>query len=254
MKYLFVGDIHNHDYMFKDIYNLDKKYNFDRIILFGDYVDDWNTDNHNSLETLDIAISLKQDLGYKVTLLLGNHELSYLGYPCSGHKYELEDIVRMKLEENIDLFDFYTIVKCKDRNYICTHAGLTNGYINNFLGGQDNWKYILDSFSKAKLKNLLPFTVCSYLRGGKDEYSSCMWCDIREHKYFYLQEQIIPFQIIGHTPVEYIDRIVAQTKDKYNEIICIDTHSTYRNGAPYGDQSYLIWNEDKFEIINKDEI
>ena len=32
MKYLFVGDVHNHKYMFEDIKRLDDKYNFDRII------------------------------------------------------------------------------------------------------------------------------------------------------------------------------------------------------------------------------
>ena len=32
MKYLFVGDIHNHKYIFDDIDRLDHKYNFDKII------------------------------------------------------------------------------------------------------------------------------------------------------------------------------------------------------------------------------
>ena len=33
MKILFVGDVHNHMYMFKDIERLDSQYNFDRIII-----------------------------------------------------------------------------------------------------------------------------------------------------------------------------------------------------------------------------
>jgi len=73
-----------------------------------------------------------------------------------------------------------------------------------------------------------------------------MWCDLREHKYFYLQEQIVPYQIIGHTPVQQIIKL----DNKNGEIICIDTHSTYRSGEPYGDKSYLVWNEDKFEVVN----
>lgn len=248
MKYLFVGDIHNHDYIFNDIYRLDKEYNFNRIVLMGDYVDDWNTDNYKSLETLNTIIKMKQDMKDKVTLLLGNHELSYLGYPCSGHREELEDVVRQKLEENIDLFDFYTSVMCNDNEYMCTHAGLTNGFIENYLGGKDNFVYILDTFNKNKLKSLLPFTVCSYLRGGKDIYSSSMWCDLREHSYYNLQDYIVPYQIVGHTPVSKIYSIT--NKSNQGEIKFIDTHSTYRNGEPYGDKTYLIWNEDKFEIVN----
>ena len=54
MKYLFVGDVHNHKYMFKDVERLDAQYNFDKIVFVGDYVDDWNTTNHESLETLEI--------------------------------------------------------------------------------------------------------------------------------------------------------------------------------------------------------
>ena len=60
MNILFVGDIHNHSYMFDDIKKLDEQYNFDRIICLGDYVDDWLTDNHQSLETLNKLIELKK--------------------------------------------------------------------------------------------------------------------------------------------------------------------------------------------------
>ena len=60
MKYLFVGDVHNHSYIFDDVDRLDKEYNFDRIIFLGDYVDDWLTDNHDSLKTLDKIFSLKE--------------------------------------------------------------------------------------------------------------------------------------------------------------------------------------------------
>ena len=81
MKVLFVGDVHNHSYMFQEIEKLDKLHNFDKVIFLGDYVDDWSTDNHNSLSTLDTVINLKNSNREKYTFLLGNHELSYLGFP-----------------------------------------------------------------------------------------------------------------------------------------------------------------------------
>ena len=66
MRALFVGDVHNHSYIFEDIKKLDDKYRFDRIIFTGDYVDDWITDNHQSLETLDSIINLTEDKLYLI--------------------------------------------------------------------------------------------------------------------------------------------------------------------------------------------
>lgn len=39
MKILFLGDIHNHLYMFDDIKRIDNEYKLDKIIFLGDYVD-----------------------------------------------------------------------------------------------------------------------------------------------------------------------------------------------------------------------
>ena len=248
MKILFVGDVHNHKYIFDDIKRLDTQYNFDRIILFGDYVDDWNTDNHQSLETLEMVFNLKKENPDKYILLLGNHELSYLGYKCSGHKYELEDVVENKLKENINYIDLCTSVYLDGKIYVCSHAGFTNGFIEELLKGDStyydyNLYYKLVEMNKNKLDNLEILSHCSYLRGGKDEVSSFLWCDIREHFDYSMIVPLIPYQIVGHTPVKTVT-------EKYS-IYYIDTHSTYSDGTEYGDKSYLIWNEDKFEIIKE---
>lgn len=249
MKYLFVGDIHNHSYMFKDIEDLDNEYHFDRIIFMGDYVDDWNTTNRESLNTLDRVLNMKNCLWNKVTLLWGNHESSYCGYRCSGHMLEMEDLVQTKLEINIDKFDFYTTVICGDREYVCTHAGLNPPFINDVLAGS-NWKHSLDKLNQNKLSNLDELSLCSYVRGGSYPYSSFIWSDEQENTtsrlaYKFSDKEIyIPYQIVGHTPIKSIKEI--------DGIYYIDTHSTYRDGRPYGDKSYLIWNENKFEIVYGD--
>ena len=239
MKVLFVGDVHNHTYIFDDVKRLDDKYNFDRVIFLGDYVDDWNTDNYKSLETLETLFKLKENNPNKYTLLIGNHELSYLGYKCSGHQYELEDVMEMKLKEHIEDIDFYTSVRCDQNEYICTHAGLNNGYVDKILGG-DNWKETLEDMNKNKLFNLQQLSMCSYLRGGRDEFSSFLWTDKREHAYYALQEKKVPYQIVGHTPVPNVQLIGG--------IFYCDTHSTYRDGSEYGDKSYLLWLDRGFII------
>ena len=242
MKYLFVGDIHNHKYMFDDVKRLDDKYKFDRIIFFGDYVDDWFTDNHQSLETLDIIFNLKVSDLDKYTLLIGNHELSYMGFPCSGHHYELEDIMQMKLFENIDKLDFYTEVQCGKDTFYCTHAGITAEYINLALGGKDSWLENLKELNNDKLNSLSLLTPCSYFRGGVSECSSFVWADIREFILSHADRPIVKNQIIGHTLVPNI-KIV-------DNCYFIDTHSTHPDGRQYGDKSYLVWDENNFIIEN----
>lgn len=246
MKILFVGDIHTHDYILDDIKRLDKKYKFNKIVLFGDYVDDWLSSGYDSIETLNKIIELKNS-NNKYTLLLGNHELSYLGFPCSGHQYSQEKEIENILLKNIDLFDFYTSVQCGDKKYYCSHAGFTNEYLENVFNQNDyddiNYEEHLQKINKNKLNNLFLASLCSYMRGGSNNCSSFLWADRKEHLYFNENEEpIIPYQIIGHTPVTHIDL--------NNDFIFIDTHSTYRDGTPFGDKSYLGWINNKFVILN----
>jgi len=253
MKYLFVGDVHNKLYIFDDVKKLDNKYKFDKIIFMGDYVDDWGTDNINSHITLERVFELKNIYPNKFIFLIGNHELSYLGFPCSGHKFELDYIIAQELKDNIDSLDLFTIVECDKRKYVCTHAGITNDYIHNVLGGEEHWEHILNDFNKDFNKGAVNPSAITYLsmcggyRGGIAPFSSFVWCDSRE--LVKCKDPIIPYQIVGHTPVP---EIVCVNEDSYNYIF-IDTHSTYRNGEPIGNKSYLIWNEDKFIMAERDE-
>lgn len=256
MKVLFVGDIHTHDYMIDDIKRLDNEYNFHRIVCLGDYVDDWLSTGYDSIKTLNKIIELKNSNKDKYILLLGNHELSYLGFPCSGHQYNQEKQMQDILLKNINLFDLYYSINLEDKHYYCTHAGITNSYIHsvlNRINEEDFYLYKTNSYIKNlhtmnsdKLHSLYLLNRVSSLRGGMDNYSSFVWCDKREHEYFGLMEQyLIPYQIIGHTPVTTISNISSENGMLY----FIDTHSTYRDGRPIGDKSYLMWDENKFTVV-----
>lgn len=245
MKALFVGDVHNHLYMFKDIERLDKEYKFDRIIFLGDYVDDWLTDNHNSLETLNTLFKLKEKGPDKYTMLIGNHELSYLGFPCSGHHKELEDLVEQKLKENIYNLEYYTEIELDGKTFVCSHAGFTNDYICQVLDVYGDWKPVLDELQKNRLQNLAYLRYCSRARGGMDSCSSFVWTDRMEHLRLAQNEKpVIPYQIAGHTPVTTVAFHSAENSEMY----FVDTHSTYRSGEPYGDKSYLIYDKG-FKIV-----
>ena len=240
MKYLFVGDVHNHKYMFDDIKSLDADYNFNRIIFMGDYVDDWFTDNTQSLDTLMTVFKFKDSNPDKYTLLLGNHELSYLGYPCSGHKYELEHEVNKILLDDINNLDLYTLVDCGGTEYVCTHGGITNIFADEFLG--ENWKDRLYELNVNKLDNLNVLSRCSYFRGGNYSYSSFLWSDKKENQLYNQDIPKIRHQIVGHTPVPTIQLV--------EDIFYTDTHSTYQDGSKYGDRTYLIWDDRGFIVEN----
>lgn len=253
MKVLFVGDIHNHQYMFNDIARLDTEYHFDKIILFGDYVDDWNTNNHDSLKTLEMIFNLKQDESDKYILLLGNHELSYLGYICSGHCFELDNVVNQKLLDNWDKLNLYYEVKLNDRIYICSHAGITKTYLELELKPlEKDYRVALDIIHKEKI--LWYLKLCSRMRGGDSLYSSLLWADKQEHYNLLDFNEVTnenKHQIIGHSPVKQITNYKDDDNSgnlKYDYWF-IDTHSTYSDGTPYGNKSYLMWNENKFEIL-----
>ena len=253
MKVLFVGDIHNHQYMLDDIFRLNTEYHFDKVIFFGDYVDDWNTDNHDSIKTLEKLFTLKHIEPWKYILLLGNHELSYLGYPCAGYCYELDNVVNQKLLDNWDDFHLYYEIKLNDRIYICSHAGITKPYLEVELKPlEKDYRVALDTIHKEKI--LWYLKLCSEMRCGKSLYSSLLWADRQEHLNLLEFNEVAVenrYQIIGHSPVK---QITNYKNDDYLDNLkydywFIDTHSTYRDGTAYGDKSYLIWNEDKFEIL-----
>ena len=180
MNILFVGDIHTHTYILDDVKRLDKKYNFYRVVFLGDYVDDWLSSGYDSIETLNKIIELKNSNKDKYILLLGNHEMSYLGYPCSGHQFGQEKEIQNILLKNIDLFDLWYSINLGNKHYYCTHAGITNSYIHGVIDRINNEQeylvsnYIrnLDIINNNKLKYLHLLNKVTYLRGGRDEYSS----------------------------------------------------------------------------------
>lgn len=246
MKVLFVGDIHNHTKAIEGIERLDKEHNFDRIICMGDYVDDWGTDNHDSLKTLNKMFELKRKNPDKYTLLIGNHEVSYLGFPCSGHHFELEDVMTQTLKENINLLNFHTTVELGDKKFVCSHSGFTNDYICQVIDAYGEWEDVLDRFEKDKIAHLPYLRYCSYYRGGRDTCSSFIWTDRREMLEMSLREKpIMNYQVVGHSPVQSVCNTVGENY----EIYFTDTFSTYRDGSPFGDNSYLAWMNNEFNVL-----
>ena len=157
----------------------------------------------------------------------------------------MDNLVKLKLIENMDCFVSYTTIQLGDDLFYCSHAGFVNDYlINELQPNNTKWEDNIKVLKHNILSRLHLMTPCSYFRGGRYPYSSFVWADRRELTYSE-EPLLIPNQIVGHTPTQTICNYITDTKQLY----CIDTHSTYRNGTSYGDKSYLMWNENKFKIL-----
>lgn len=219
---------------------------FDKVIFLGDYIDGFVESDQDMLYCLEKVIELKKLYKDKIILLLANHEFSYLGYPCSGHRFHIEDKINNILSENKHLFQICYAIN----DVIFSHAGLTNSWINKYLNHSLDDIYIKKNHDKNfEIQRLVSFInnnlldlseVGRYRSNGTQTGSgSCIWVDKRE----LLEDNLLNcHQVIGHTPVKSI-YIAAkpQNKVRTNYLVFTDTFSTYRDGTIYGDLSYLIF-------------
>ena len=179
----------------------------DRVILLGDYFDDWyamDTDYE------DMRIYLKDLLRKnhgRVIPLIGNHELSYMGHPCSGYNKRCEPIVRGTVE-----FDHRFIPCYSCDGVLYSHAGVTKEWIlANKLVPHHMVKYHMGPKNGAemcedailKIEDYDLFAQVGPGRGGH-RVPSPLWADMTE----LIADPCGTFkQVVGHTPVEQIEKI-----------------------------------------------
>lgn len=247
MKILFVGDIHTKYGIIERIENIIKTNDdIEKIIFTGDYVDDWNAIEDDNLEILEIIFNLKKNYPDKINLLVGNHEFSYLGYPCSGHINSIK--TEKLLQDNLDLLD----VIYKSDNFIVSHAGFTNLWVDSckYVCGYKDFDELIDIINNSfhsKQRNIINFlSVASKTSSGDFITASPLWARPKDHINSMIE--LPKDQIVGHTPIQNdIKDSMIEILNSTNKIIYIDTFSTYRDGiTPVGKQQILIFdNENK---------
>lgn len=244
MNILFVGDVHTKlniiDLVEQLLNNSSMK--IDKVVFTGDYVDDWGCSIQDNINTIKYVISFKNRYKDKIILLLGNHELSYLGHPCSGHKASLELTNLLKI--NIQYMDvFYNY-----RNILVSHGGLTENWKNLFehkFGWQFPYTQANDALHSLD-ENLLSYlAIASYTSGGNGIYASPLWARPKDHKLFLVNNLI---QVVGHTPIQgnIFDNIYKHCS---SEIFYIDTFFTYNNET-IGNKDLLYFDDETDTFIN----
>lgn len=192
---------------------------YDKIVFVGDYVDSYNLDNVTILHNLKDILFFKKALPDKVVLLLGNHDIQYFipNEVCSGYRGEMRPDLYQIFTDNKEIFNpAYLIEGKNDQKYLWTHAGVTAGWLKEFMRdvnsprfrftdffiGSEGWKIdkLINLAFDLKVDNL--FNVDSH-SGGFDLWAGPFWVRpsvFNDHPIEGLN------QIVGHTPHKEIRR------------------------------------------------
>lgn len=251
-KCILVPDVHGRTF-WKDILPFVDE--CDRIIFLGDYHDPYDHEDilpFQSLENFKEILEFAKAHFDKVTLLLGNHDLTY--YTRTGNDYwsvraNRIDVtnykeIRKLFYENHELFELLTVINMADENrvFLLSHAGvhpvwiIDNQLINNYSANETSAETIYmnidNQFRVGNLGYLLP-TLCDigFSRGGYCDAGSIVWADCHE----FLGIQHTPYtQIFGHTQ-QLIRQVKEDGKVEYvpgkpfitGENVCIDCHRCF---------------------------
>jgi predicted phosphodiesterase len=93
MEVILIGDIHGRT-IWKQI--VERHPDADHYVFFGDYFDPYEDIPYWELaKNFKAIVQLKKELGYRVVLLLGNHDLHYYAdvEPCSRYDYLIKIVL-----------------------------------------------------------------------------------------------------------------------------------------------------------------
>ena len=255
-KIYIIPDVHCRSF-YKPILQIKDK----PIIFLGDYLDPYShegTSDEDGIANLEEIIDFAR-CNNNVTLLSGNHDLSYIwsfhGIERTSHKYynDLHNIYR----NNIDLFK----PCCQVQDSLFTHAGICKGFVtsvnrvfeheeSNFRLNKDN----LIDWINNEWENELKFEKCTqhfpyftlrsmifaigYARWGDAPYGGPFWCDFNDE--YTDPNNFNLYQVFGHTQSIKTGII----RDKGNGI-CLDSRAIFEYN--------LDTHEVKFSEINEEE-
>lgn len=212
MKIAIIGDLHGKNCWKKLL--KDKIDAFDKIIFMGDYSDDsWiYFEDKEIIDNLKEVIEFKIKYNNKTELLIGNHDFQYIvGYPtASRYRKSYAKEMHKIFNENEKLFKIIHI----ENNYIFSHAGITNGWINYIKEKYKIENITMDNIEKEVNKvyksDKEDCNIVSFRRGGLNNFAGLLWADIED----LLEDAWIDYnQAVGHNRVKPLSVI---KKENYN--------------------------------------
>ena len=207
MKILAVGDLHG-----KDRWKKINPEEHDYIVFMGDYVDSFTVTPDKILDNLKELIDFRKKHPDKVILLLGNRDIQYMDYPhyrCTGFNSFFQMDYTELFRANRNLFR----VASQFRDYLFTHAGLSNSfarhnlkeYYDSILNKEISVAELLNRIQNSEKQAMLHSV--SDLRGGPDPFGGITWADYRE-----TSVDLLPgyHQVVGHTPQKKITKVEGE--------------------------------------------
>lgn len=188
-------------------------------IFLGDYIDPYEFENISSLDSynnLHEILAFAREYRDRVTLLLGNHDLSYLGDPmgiwsvfANRFCYEYADIISEDLNDNIDLLSLCTSRVIGSKQFLFSHAGIHPVWLAwcNLLDddalAQDasrlaeriNSLFRQSFYAGERTAFMEALAMVSSFRGGDAPIGSMVWADADE----FADVNRTYTQIFGHT-------------------------------------------------------
>lgn len=173
-----------------------------RVVLLGDYCDDWGATDEWALDQLGFLVEWVQERrkqGLIVDVLVGNHDLCYLkGDLGPGTQARIMRPVRLLLERlNMQM-------AAEVNGFLATHAGVTATWALGEFEELSWWGVRTASQAASRLNAMFADRMrwydldsCGCARGG-DDAPGPLWADLRE-----LKRDPYPGlpQIVGHTPL-----------------------------------------------------
>ena len=205
---IIIPDVHGRDFWKSAVEGRENE----EIIFLGDYVDPYTSfegvEPWEGMMSLLEVIKFKKEHPYNVTLLLGNHDLSYISdSPKCRYDYENCETIRKAILDNLSLFKIAHEKTLAGKRYIFSHAGILPDWLheNEMTLGQLKASNVVKELNKKFVAGHLFIPLCdvSFYRGGYHEAGSCVWADINEHLYCSdSPNALFPsnvYQIFGHT-------------------------------------------------------
>ena len=183
-----------------------------KIVILGDYFDDWFcVDSDYSKMLKYLKETLRKDP--RIIPLFGNHELSYLGYKCSGYNPRVANMIYDGLMK-----DYRFAFSYSEDGVLYSHAGVTTQWLwaNGVCTANDIRLRMtkrggaeilergickIDDYPREPGK-LAPFSMVGHARGGTNAPSP-LWADLTE----LIADPVAIKQVVGHTPVKQIENI-----------------------------------------------
>jgi hypothetical protein len=172
---------------------------YDAVVFCGDYADDWGKEAPDSLATWEKLWRLQQDYPDKVKLVLGNHDFIYVNRTPSLQS-GYNSITQLAINASPNKY-------LKDWLLSLPIILEIDGVTFSHAGIAEGWN------GEQDVNSLWTDTSPIWVRPGMARYAD------------------IP-QVFGHTPSETCWQV-------HKNIWCIDTFSTYSDGSPIGDETFL---------------